>query len=175
MGLATFGSAKQTHFMEAFLNLEQQPTLKQLQEIFAAADDSAGHHMLWVDRLGEVQVRAKGYFELAASVATESHHRLPVRKRKGPVNPSSTIRARSAKVSSWVLSPACETLGRSKFFLWIKGRNEKPPRHPGGRRGGVMESKGAGSAALHMCTATATKPSRRGPSARLEDSFGRPA
>ena len=38
------------------MNLEDQPTLEQLQAIIAAADDVAGHHVLWVDTRGSVHL-----------------------------------------------------------------------------------------------------------------------
>ena len=38
------------------MNLNNKPTKHQLQALLLACDDTAGHHVLWVDHLGEVQI-----------------------------------------------------------------------------------------------------------------------
>ena len=38
------------------MNLNNQPTLEQLRELVRQCDDSAGHHVLWVKRSGEVAI-----------------------------------------------------------------------------------------------------------------------
>ena len=38
------------------MNLTQAPTAKQLQALVARANDDAGHHILWVDKAGEVHL-----------------------------------------------------------------------------------------------------------------------
>lgn len=38
------------------MNLNNNPTKEQLQDLLRAADDGAGHHILWVDNVGEVRV-----------------------------------------------------------------------------------------------------------------------
>ena len=38
------------------MNLNQSPSKAQLKSLLAAADDSAGHHILWVDKAGEVHL-----------------------------------------------------------------------------------------------------------------------
>lgn len=38
------------------MNLEQAPTRDQLVELLAAQDDAAGHHVIWADSSGEVQI-----------------------------------------------------------------------------------------------------------------------
>lgn len=38
------------------MNLNDHPTLAQLQTLIAAADDDAGNHILWVDAQGEVRL-----------------------------------------------------------------------------------------------------------------------
>lgn len=38
------------------MNLNSNPTIADQCALFAAANDSAGHHVLWVDNLGEVHL-----------------------------------------------------------------------------------------------------------------------
>lgn len=38
------------------MNLAQNPTESQLVELFAACDDKASHHVLWVNDHGEVEI-----------------------------------------------------------------------------------------------------------------------
>ena len=38
------------------MNLNDNPTLDDLKDIFASCDDDAGHHVLWVDKNGEVNL-----------------------------------------------------------------------------------------------------------------------
>jgi hypothetical protein len=38
------------------MNLVQNPTKAQLKALLFAADDNAAHHVLWVDKLGEVHL-----------------------------------------------------------------------------------------------------------------------
>jgi hypothetical protein len=38
------------------MNLNADPTKEQLRELLARCDDRAGHHVLWVDRGGEVRI-----------------------------------------------------------------------------------------------------------------------
>ena len=38
------------------MNLNNKPSKYQLQALLHVCDDTAGHHILWVDHLGEVQV-----------------------------------------------------------------------------------------------------------------------
>lgn len=38
------------------MNLNQSPTKEQLRALLAAADDEAGHHILWVDTSGHVNL-----------------------------------------------------------------------------------------------------------------------
>ena len=38
------------------MNLNNNPTLDELRVIFAAADDAAGHHALWIDTAGDVHL-----------------------------------------------------------------------------------------------------------------------
>ena len=38
------------------MNLSQNPTQAELRALFAAADDEAGHHILWVDTDGQVHL-----------------------------------------------------------------------------------------------------------------------
>jgi hypothetical protein len=38
------------------MNLNNNPTKHQLQALLQACDDTAGHHILWVDHFGEVQI-----------------------------------------------------------------------------------------------------------------------
>jgi hypothetical protein len=52
------------------MNMKHNPTEDQLRALLASADDEAGHHMLWVDKNGEVHLdlipqglTPVGYFE----------------------------------------------------------------------------------------------------------------
>jgi len=38
------------------MNLNNNPTKEELRALIYACDDSAGHHILWVNRFGEVQI-----------------------------------------------------------------------------------------------------------------------
>lgn len=38
------------------MNMNHSPTVDELTRLFAAADDKAGHHCLWIDRSGEVHL-----------------------------------------------------------------------------------------------------------------------
>jgi hypothetical protein len=38
------------------MNLNADPTKEQLRELLARCDDLAGHHVLWVEREGEVRI-----------------------------------------------------------------------------------------------------------------------
>jgi hypothetical protein len=38
------------------MNMNHNPTRAELKRLFAGADDDAGHHVLWVDRAGEVHI-----------------------------------------------------------------------------------------------------------------------
>ncbi|MEX0715155.1 MAG: hypothetical protein WD066_01140 [Planctomycetaceae bacterium] len=38
------------------MNLECDPTVDQLRELIRRNDDDSGHHVLWVDRSGEVRI-----------------------------------------------------------------------------------------------------------------------
>jgi hypothetical protein len=38
------------------MNLNKNPRRTELQELFAACDDTAGHHVLWVSQAGEVKL-----------------------------------------------------------------------------------------------------------------------
>ena len=38
------------------MNMTQKPTVTQLRTMLAKADDLAGHHILWVDKKGEVHL-----------------------------------------------------------------------------------------------------------------------
>jgi hypothetical protein len=38
------------------MNLNNSPTKDQLRSLFAAADDEAGHHILWIDTSGQVHL-----------------------------------------------------------------------------------------------------------------------
>lgn len=38
------------------MNLNNNPTTDELRALFAAADDKAGHHILWVDIAGQVHL-----------------------------------------------------------------------------------------------------------------------
>ncbi|MCI0701722.1 MAG: hypothetical protein L0241_11620 [Planctomycetia bacterium] len=38
------------------MNLDNNPTMDQLRDLLRACDDRAGHHVLWVDRAGEVHI-----------------------------------------------------------------------------------------------------------------------
>lgn len=38
------------------MNLNKNPTVRQLKDLFRVADDEAGHHILWVNKEGDVRV-----------------------------------------------------------------------------------------------------------------------
>jgi hypothetical protein len=38
------------------MNLDDNPTIEQLRELVRQRDDSAGHHILWVKKTGEVEI-----------------------------------------------------------------------------------------------------------------------
>src|SRR5262245_7917384 len=38
------------------MNLNTNPTIEQLRELIRQGDDSAGHHVLWVKKTGEVEL-----------------------------------------------------------------------------------------------------------------------
>jgi hypothetical protein len=38
------------------MNMNHSPTVDELKQLFAAADDEAGHHSLWIDKSGEVHL-----------------------------------------------------------------------------------------------------------------------
>ena len=38
------------------MNLNNNPTIEQLRELIRQCDDSAGHHVLWVKKSGEVEL-----------------------------------------------------------------------------------------------------------------------
>ena len=38
------------------MNMNQSPTKEELMELLAACDDKAGHHILWVNKAGDVLV-----------------------------------------------------------------------------------------------------------------------
>ena len=38
------------------MNLNRNPTKDQLRELLRSCDDDAGHHIVWVDRAGEVRI-----------------------------------------------------------------------------------------------------------------------
>lgn len=38
------------------MNMEQTPTVEELRRLILACDDLAGHHVLWVDKCGDVRV-----------------------------------------------------------------------------------------------------------------------
>lgn len=38
------------------MNLDTNPTIEQLRELVRECDDSAGHHVLWVKKSGEVEI-----------------------------------------------------------------------------------------------------------------------
>ncbi|UEP39989.1 hypothetical protein [Burkholderia sp. B21-005] len=38
------------------MNLNKSPSIDQLRTVFAAADDEQGHHVLWVDKAGQVHL-----------------------------------------------------------------------------------------------------------------------
>lgn len=38
------------------MNLNKNPTISELRKLFAAANDKAGHHVMWVDQSGEVHL-----------------------------------------------------------------------------------------------------------------------
>jgi len=38
------------------MNLNQNPSVDQLKQLFASVDDEAGHHILWVDLSGNVHL-----------------------------------------------------------------------------------------------------------------------
>jgi hypothetical protein len=38
------------------MNMNHSPTLDQLRQLFAEADDEAGHHSLWIDKSGTVHL-----------------------------------------------------------------------------------------------------------------------
>lgn len=38
------------------MNLNENPTVDQLKTLFAAADDEAGHHILWANKAGDVHL-----------------------------------------------------------------------------------------------------------------------
>ena len=38
------------------MNLNDNPTLDELKTLFASCNDEAGHHVLWVDKSGEVNL-----------------------------------------------------------------------------------------------------------------------
>jgi hypothetical protein len=38
------------------VNLNDNPSLDELKEMFASCNDDAGHHVLWVDKSGEVNL-----------------------------------------------------------------------------------------------------------------------
>ena len=38
------------------MNMNSNPTIDQLQQIFTACNDKAGHHVLWIERNGEVHL-----------------------------------------------------------------------------------------------------------------------
>ena len=38
------------------MNMNHSPTVVELTQLFAAADDEAGHHCLWIDASGEVHL-----------------------------------------------------------------------------------------------------------------------
>lgn len=38
------------------MNLNENPSLDELKEMFASCNDDAGHHVLWIDKSGEVNL-----------------------------------------------------------------------------------------------------------------------
>ena len=38
------------------MNLDDNPTIEQLRELLRSCDDSAGHHVLWVKKTGDVEL-----------------------------------------------------------------------------------------------------------------------
>jgi hypothetical protein len=38
------------------VNLNENPSLDELKEMFASCNDDAGHHVLWIDKFGEVNL-----------------------------------------------------------------------------------------------------------------------
>ena len=38
------------------MNLNDNPSLDELKEMFASCNDDAGHHVLWIDKFGEVNL-----------------------------------------------------------------------------------------------------------------------
>jgi len=38
------------------MNLDKKPTLAGLKQIFAARDDASGHHILWINKDGDVRL-----------------------------------------------------------------------------------------------------------------------
>ncbi|WP_445369244.1 hypothetical protein ACH5Y9_08280 [Methylomonas sp. BW4-1] len=38
------------------MNMNNNPTIDELKDIFAACDDDAGHHLLWVQKNGDVML-----------------------------------------------------------------------------------------------------------------------
>jgi hypothetical protein len=38
------------------MNLDRNPTIEQLRELVRQCDDSAGHHVLWVKKTGDVEI-----------------------------------------------------------------------------------------------------------------------
>jgi hypothetical protein len=55
------------------MNMNNRPTIKQLRELIAAADDEADHHILWVDNHGEVSLtRLEGQVPAHWAASNES-------------------------------------------------------------------------------------------------------
>jgi|SRR5471032_2660748 len=55
------------------MNLNANPTVKELSEIISKCDDNLGHHILWVSKSGDVQIeRLNGLSPIGFEQATPS-------------------------------------------------------------------------------------------------------
>ena len=64
------------------MNLDDNPTKEQLADLLRPCDDRAGHHVLWVDRAGDVRITPLAGRDLAGFV--EAHPELKLWLREFP-------------------------------------------------------------------------------------------
>lgn len=67
------------------MNLDQNPTLSDLQTLLADADDAAGVHLLWVDRSGDVFLSLVPSDMTPTTFIWEIGHRLQFRCESFPM------------------------------------------------------------------------------------------